>query len=68
MCDVSGVVYFLVSTPFCRVLTHFLLFLFESPPQHRMCICECRVLQEMERVRVLSVTESAVVGSIARVV
>jgi len=49
------------------IINKFLLFLFVSLPQHRMCVCECRVLQETERVRLMSVRESIVV-SVARVV
>lgn len=33
-----------------------------------MCICECRVLQGMGRVRVQSIAESADLVSVARVV
>ena len=67
MCDVSGVICTLVSTPFCYVLINFYYF-YSNLLHNIVCIFVCRVLQEMERVRILPIRESAVVVSVARVV
>jgi len=68
MCDVSGVIYTLVSTPFCHVLTQFYYF-YSNLLHNIVCVLVCVVCyRKRRRVRILSIRESAVVVSVARVV